>query len=240
MTTRSAVLLSLLLLVCLVVLVASAFAQEQLTTLLGSFRFRDVSRLFRFVLPGEEAPFTLFRRPSLLVGLGRDLLSSIAAYAFLFFAGLLTLFGFPRQLRVLRNAYTEGVSSLLRMLGIGAFGALVLLLLMMLGLLTFAIFPLPLVLLVALLLAAWIGLVGLALAVGQFVNRWAGLTSASPILDLAFGVLILFTATRIPFLGVILLVLLTLWALGSVLLTRFGHGGVWTLAPFNQLEESQS
>jgi len=237
---RSTLLLGLVLLICIVVVVGSVLAQEQLATLLGPFRFRDFSRFFRFVPPVNPTTPEVVRHPSLLVATGRGLLSALASYAFLFFAGVLTLFGFPRQLRAVRDSYTQGVNMLLRMLGIGGFGTLVVVLLVMLGVLTFAAFPLPLVLLVALLLAAWGGLVGLTLAVGQFINRWAGVKNPSPLLDLAFGTLVLFSLTKIPFAGTILLVLLTMWALGAVLLTRFGQGGAWSLTAFSQLEESHS
>jgi hypothetical protein len=239
---RSTLLLSLVLLICIVVVVGSVLAQEQLATLLGPFRFRDFSRFFRFVTPGNPSTpnVDVVRHPSLLVATGRGLLSALASYAFLFFAGVLTLFGFPGQLRAVRDSYTQGVNTLLRMLAIGGFGTLVVVLLVMLGVLTFAAFPLPLVLLVALLLAAWGGLVGLTLAVGQFINRWAGIKNSSPLLDLAFGTLVLFSLTKIPFAGTILLVLLTMWALGAVLLTRFGQGGAWSLTAFSQLEESHS
>lgn len=239
---RSTILLGLLLIVCVVILVGSVLAQEQLAVLLGPFRFRDFSRFFRFLPPVTLNPASpdVVRRPSLFIASARGLLAALASYAFLFFAGVLTLFGFPRQLRLVRDSYTRGVNTLLRMLGIGGFGTLVMVLLVMLGLLTIVAFPLSFILLLALILAAWGGLVGLALAVGQFINRRVGLKASSPLLDLAFGALVLYTFVRIPFAGTILLVLLTMWALGAVLLTRFGLGGAWSLAAFNQLEESQS
>lgn len=243
---RSTILLGVILVVCVVLVVGSVLAQEQLNTLLGPFRFRDVSRVFRFVTPFVP-PFSApvpdvnpVRRPSLLIATSRGLLGAFATYAFLFFASLITLFGFPAQLRKVRDSYRQGVNMLLRMLGIGGFGTLVVLLLAMLGLLTFVAFPLSFILLLVLVLAAWGGLVGLALAVGQWINRRVGLKGVSPLLDLAFGILVLYTLTRIPFAGTILLALLTMWALGAVLLTRFGLGGVWSLAAFTQLEESQS
>jgi hypothetical protein len=75
----------------------------------------------------------------------RSILSAIASYAFLFLAGLLTVFAFPRQLRVVRDTFEHGAGELLRMLGIGTFSALMSLCLTVLGILTFFAFPLLLV-----------------------------------------------------------------------------------------------
>lgn len=239
MSTRSIVLLGLVLIVCMAVIIVSALAREPLAALFGPFRFREFFPMFRFFSPGAFGPPEFFRRSSLVIATGRNIVSAIASYAFLFLAGLLALFAFPRQLRTVRDVYMRSASEQLRMLGVGALSALILVLLAALGVLTFAAFPLLLVLLAALLFVMWGGLAGLALAFGRAINRWAGLKQPSPALDLAFGALVLFTLTRIPLAGAIILALLAMWAVGAVIVTRFGLGGAWSLAAFDQVEESQ-
>jgi len=240
MSLRSVVVLGLIVVVCVAVIVVSALVQEQLAAVFGPFRFREFSRFFGFLTPRLFGQPEFFRRASPVIAGWRSILSAIASYAFLFLAGLLTVFAFPRQLRVVRDAFEHGAGELLRMLGIGTFSALMFLCLAVLGILTFFAFPLLLVLPLALLLAAWGGLVGLALAFGRALNRRAGLARSSPILDLAFGALVLFALTRIPVAGLIILVMISLLALGAVAATRLGAGGAWSLAELGPVEETQS
>jgi hypothetical protein len=238
MSTRSIVLLGLVVVVCLLVIAGSAFAREQLGAVFSPLPFREIPRLFRFNWPGAAGQPDVVRRSTGLLALGRSLISAAGLYIFLFLAGTLTLFAFPRQLRRVRDAYYQGPNRWLYMLGIGGFGALVLGLLSVLGVLTFAGIPLSLAVLAIFMLSAWGGLAGLALAAGRAVNRRLGLPDSSPLLDLAIGALVLFSPTRIPLAGAIFLVLIVLWALGAVLITRFGQGGVWSLAAFHQVEDS--
>lgn len=237
MSSRSILLLSLVVAACLLVIAGSAFARELLGSAFAPLPFREIVRLYRFDWPGTPFATEAVRRPSGLFALGRGLLSAAALYIFMFLAGTLTLFAFPRQLRRVRDAYSLGPGRLIYMLGIGGFGALVLGLLAMLGVLTFAGIPLALVVALVFLLSAWGGLAGLALAAGRAITRWTGLSGSSPILDLAIGMLVIISPTRIPLAGGIILFLIVLWALGAVLFTRFGQGGVWSLAAFYQMEE---
>jgi len=66
------------------------------------------------------------------------------------------------------------------------------------------------------------------------------LARSSPILDLAFGALVLFALTRIPIAGLIILVMINLLALGAIVATRLGAGGAWSLAELGPAEEVQS
>jgi hypothetical protein len=240
MSLRSVVVLGLIVVVCVAVIVVSALVQEQLAAAFGPFRFRELFRLFGFFTPRTFGQPEFFRRAAPVIAGWRSILSAIASYAFLFLAGLLTVFAFPRQLRVVRDSFDHGAGELLRMLGIGTFSALMFLCLTVLGILTFLAFPLLLVLPLALLLAAWGGLVGLALAFGRTLDRWAGLKQSSPILDLAFGALVLFALMRIPLAGVVVLVMISLLALGAIVATRFGVGGAWSLAELEPVEDVQS
>ncbi len=239
MSTRSIIVLGLIIIICIAVIAASALAQAHLAAAFGPFRFGNLPRLF-----GSFAPRLLDRggppRPaSPLMASWRGIAAAAASYAFLFLSGLLALFVFPRQLRTIRDSYRHGASGLLTMLGIGLLSALAFACLTVLGVFTFSAFPLPLVVPLAVLLAAWGGLMGLALAVGGVLDRWAGIHRASPVLDLAMGTLALYALARIPVAGPILFVILSMLALGAVIATRFGAGGLWSLAVFSQVEETQ-
>jgi hypothetical protein len=166
----------------------------------------------------------------------RGLASALGAYCFLYLAGLLTLLALPQRLRVVRDAFGASRRNWLRLFGIGALAMLLTVLLVALGLFTFALFPLPLVLVTALVLAAWAGVVGLALALGGGLRRSAGLAAAPPMLDFALGLLLVFALGRIPFAGWVIVTLFAALALGAVVMTRFGTGGVWSLAELNSGE----
>ena len=163
----------------------------------------------------------------------RGLASALGAYCFLYLAGLLTLLVLPRRLSVVRDAFGRSGHSWLRLFGIGALALVLLVLLVALGLFTFALFPLTIVLISALTLAAWAGVVGLALALGRGLRRAAGLVSAAPMLDFALGLLLVFALGRIPFAGWFIVLLIGAVALGAVVTTRLGTGGDWSLAELN-------
>jgi hypothetical protein len=166
----------------------------------------------------------------------RGLASALGAYCFLYLGGVLTLLALPRRLRVVRDAFGSSRRNWLRLFGIGALAMLLTVLLVALGLFTFALFPLPLVLVTALILAAWAGVVGLALALGGGVRRAAGVAAASPMLDFALGLLLVFALGRIPFAGWVFVTLIGALALGAVVITRFGTGGAWSLAELSNGE----
>jgi len=166
----------------------------------------------------------------------RGLASALGAYCFLYLAGLLTLLALPQRLSVVRHAFGSSPRNWLRLFGIGLLAMLLMVLLVALGLFTFALFPLPLVLVTALVLAAWAGVVGLALALGGGLRRAAGLAAASPMLDFALGLLFVFALGRIPFAGWVIVTLIAALALGAVVMTRLGAGGAWSLAELNSGE----
>lgn len=232
MSTRSILVLGAFIVVCVAVIALSSFATDQLAVTLGHFRGRWPFGHFGRGLFGQFGPFGWHRAG------WRGIVSALASYSFLYLAGVLALFGFPRQLRALRDAFRRGAGKSLRLFGIGALGGLALLLLTVLGTFTFVAFPLPLLLLGVLLLAAWASLIGLALALGRQIGRWAGMGRTSPLFDLALGTLGIFTLGYIPVAGWIIIALLGALGVGAVIATRFGAGGAWSLADFNLSEEN--
>ena len=231
MSRRASFLLVLLILTCLAVIVFSSYPAER-------FPF-EFMRLRPLGLPRDFGPWPLDR-----VGpFGRHvpglhgIVSALASYCFLYLASVLALFAFPRQLRVARDALGRGFREGLRFLGAGVLTALAIIALTALGAFAFVSFPVSLLLLSALLLAFWAGMVALSLALGRNVNRWLGLAKSSPILDLAIGTLVVFTLGRIPIAGWVVVALLGAVSLGVVVATRFGTGRPWSLAEFRASEE---
>jgi hypothetical protein len=156
--------------------------------------------------------------------------SALASYCFLFLAGVLALYVFPRRLRVARDALGQGFREGLRFLGIGVLSALAIGALTALGTFAFVSFPVSLLLVSALLLAFWAGMVAISLALGRNLSRRAGADKSSPLLDLAIGTLVVFALSRIPIAGWAVVGLLGAVSLGVVVATRFGTGGPWSLA----------
>ncbi len=240
MSSRSIVRLGLIVVVCLAVIVASTLVRARLAAVLGPFRWRELFRQLSAFSLRRFGPDPFFRRPSPLIAGSRGVFAAVAAYACVYLVSLLALFAVPRRLRRLRDAFDAGLGEALRAFGVGVMGALGFVALAVLGFFTLPpVFPLSLLLLLALLLTGALGLIGLALALGQALSRWAGLGQASPGLDLAFGTLVVYTLSRIPLAGPVGLGLLGLLALGTVIATRFGTGGAWSLAEFQLAEESQ-
>jgi hypothetical protein len=234
MSTKSILLLSLLVLVSIAVIVLSSLATDELTSAFGHIRGRGVFGHFGRGPFGRFGPFGWH-----LAG-WQGIVSVLASYTFLFLAGLLALFAFPRQLRLMRDAFGRGAGEGFRLLGIGTLGALVLVSVTALGAFAFVAFPLPFLLLAALLLAAWGGMVGLTLALGRWISHRVGLERPSPVFDLGLGTLVIFALGRIPIAGWVIVALLGALALGVIIETRFGAGGAWSLAVFEAAAEENS
>ena len=227
MSRRPFFLLGGLVLAAVAVVVVSNLVAGQLDSFEPA---RDLTPLGRLLGPLARQPFGRFGPFGRHLAGWRGLASALGAYCFLYLAGLLTLLLAPRPLRAVRDAFGRAPRNWLRLFGIGALAGLLLLLLVALGLFTFAVFPLPLVMITALILAAWGGVVGLALALGGGLRQAAGLAKASPLFDFALGLLLVFALGRIPFAGWVIVTLIGALALGAVVITRFGRGGAWSLA----------
>lgn len=231
MSTKTIIILTLIILVCIGVLALSLFLSPSLFSMFDRFRFGGP--LGRRPMFFPFGPFGPFGRH--LTG-WREIAATIASYVFLYLTSVLALFAFPRSLRTMRDVMGRGAGEIFRLLGIGAFSLVALLFLIALGFFASAAFPLPFLLVAILLLMAWGGLVGLSLALGRSIVRLAGGLQSSPLFDLALGVLIVFTLGHIPLAGWVIVALFGILALGAVVATRFGSGANWSLAEFNSSE----
>jgi len=236
MSAKKVIVPSLIIAACIAVIVLSSFVSVRPLSMFSPFRAREPFAPFVF---GREAWGRIGPFGWHLAG-WRGIASAVAAYSFLYLASLLALFAFPRHLRIVRDALGRGINEGFRLFGIGVLYGLALLFLTALGLFTFVASPLSLLLLAALLLAVWLGLMGLALAIGRGINRVAGLAQSSPIFDLALGTLVFFALGCIPIAGWVIVALLGTLGAGAAIATRFGAGGAWSLADFNVSGEGGS
>jgi hypothetical protein len=155
-----------------------------------------------------------------------------------YLVGVLVVLAAPRLVRRLADAMQGGTRPLARYLITGILLAAVLVAVALLSTLYIHLFPLPIVLVFGFFLSALCGVVALEFEIGRGLLRRAGWPGASPLAALALGCLLVFAASRIPFLGPLFLALVWLMGAGVVLATRFGSGGRWSLSPLQ--EESQA
>jgi hypothetical protein len=228
MPLKKILLLGLLIVICLVVVAFSNQVAQQLA-INGGRLFGGNEFLGRF--PGR---FGIFGRH--LPG-WRGIVSAIGAFFFLYLSGVLALFLAPHQIGVMRAAMFKGTKASLRIFAIGVLSILAFFLLVGLGLLTAAAFPVPLLLLSGLVLITWLGLIVLALAVGDGLSHLIGLSPTNPLFDLAVGLLVVFTLGRIPIVGFVLTILVSALALGIAVSTRLGNGGAWSLNDLQSIPE---
>jgi hypothetical protein len=80
-----------------------------------------------------------------------------------------------------------------------------------------------------------LGMVSLSFQIGRWFLNQAGWKPNTPLVPLGLGTLLIFTAIRIPYLGIIFLITASCTGFGAALSTRFGSGTQWTLRPL--LEE---
>jgi hypothetical protein len=156
--------------------------------------------------------------------------AAAAGLASQYLAGVLLLYLAPR--RVARVAAALGAGrDLLRHLLLGALIVVGLSALAVLSMLSAHTFPLPFLLLGALFLAALGGVVAITFRLGRDLAARAGWAQASPLTHLAMGSLVIFALTRVPYLGVVVLILIWLTGAGVAAASRFGSRAGWTLAP---------
>ncbi len=155
-----------------------------------------------------------------------------------YLVGVLVIVAVPRVVRRLADSLSGGTRTLARFLLTGILLAAVLGAVALLSGFYVHTFLLPILLLFAFFTAALGGTVALAYALGRGMFQRAAWGGASPLLSLGLGTLIIFAGTRIPYLGPFVLALVWLTGVGAALVTRFGRGGQWSLAPL--LEDPQA
>jgi len=160
-----------------------------------------------------------------------SLVGNLATLVRDFLAGSLVLFLLPERMRAMTFGARGGFRRLLRPFFVGLLIAVVLGAIALLSMLSFHTFPLPFLLAAVFFLQAWIGSVALAFALGEAWLSRAGWSTRRPLYALAYGTLLLFAATTIPYAGWVFLGVIWLTGAGVTLTTHFGSGSAWSLAP---------
>jgi MFS family permease len=155
--------------------------------------------------------------------------------AALFWGGVFILYLLTGRIRRMADELRAGFQPVWRMAGLG-------LAITLLGLLTIAATamtpitaPLALLLLLFLALASIIGTSGLGFAIGRLITDRCGWQIESPLLIFGLGTLTLTLLYRLPYIGIVFMIMISLTGLGLITTTRFGSGQPWTLEPL--LEE---
>ncbi|MEW6568735.1 MAG: hypothetical protein AB1449_11335 [Chloroflexota bacterium] len=148
--------------------------------------------------------------------------------------GVVVAFAWPGPVRRMSDAFAGKRSAWLRFLAIGALLAVALITVSLLAVLSVHTFPLPFVLGAVFFVAALGGVVSLTFRAGRELLTRAGWAGGSPIWSLALGTLIVFALTRIPYLGIAVLIIVWLTGAGAAIATRFGSGEAWSLAPLSE------
>jgi hypothetical protein len=151
-----------------------------------------------------------------------------------YLVGVLVLFAVPQTVRRLADTLAGGRRSLALYPFVGVLLSAMLLAVALLTAVFAHLFPVPIVLLFVFFIAALSGVIALQFELGRDLLRRAGRSGASPLAALAVGTLLVFSATRVPYLGPLVLAAVWLTGVGLVLTTRFGSGGRWSLEPLQE------
>jgi hypothetical protein len=152
----------------------------------------------------------------------------LASFAVLAATTVTVALVFPDRVHVLAESM-QGGRQLAANLVVGLLGYLFFFLVGFL--LVINIVGLPLVLLVVAILysLSLLGVSAVSLAVGHGVARRARLGTESALFDLLVGLVLVFLASVIPYLGWLVIGIVLALGLGAVLRTRFGRGTGWSL-----------
>jgi hypothetical protein len=148
---------------------------------------------------------------------------------YLYLTSALMLVLVPRRVRVITQALkSSGWRIGLQLFVIGFLAVLASALMVLLARFAFVWFVLVIILVGAVFVLSYLGVIGVGLAVGGAVRRWAKF-APSPWVELALGSLVLFALGRIPVVGWFGIGILAALGLGAVLATHLGSGQPWSL-----------
>jgi hypothetical protein len=171
-------------------------------------------------------------------GVVRGLTADVGGWLAEFLVGTFLLYLAPRRMRGMARALDTGGVALLRQLAIGLALVVVLAAMAVLAALSIHTLPLPFILVGVFFLAALTGVVAISFELGRAMLARAGWYGQRPLAALALGTLVVFAASRIPFLGVVVLIVVALTGAGVVVATHFGSDQPWSLDPL--IEEYQA
>lgn len=166
----------------------------------------------------------------------QGVISAVASWVYLYLTSVLVLVLVPRRVRTVTHTLSAaGWAGLARMEAIGLLALVLSGLLVLLARYAFVGSLLVIILIGAVLMLSYLGLVSLSLSLGALIRRWARM-ELSPWSELALGTLILFALDRIPIAGWLSTGLAAALGLGAVLATHLGSGQSWSLQELNDVE----
>jgi hypothetical protein len=165
----------------------------------------------------------------------RRFLMLLAGLTSLVVMGSLIMYAIPHRIRKISEYFVAPSKSLLRHMMSGLLGIMALGTIVVLSTFTVYTFPFSFLILLTLFFSALVGVVGLGYQLGKSLFLRAQWGSQSPLLQMSLGVFIIFATTRIPILGLLILLIVVSLCFGATLSTHFGSGKAWTLRPL--LEE---
>jgi hypothetical protein len=185
-------------------------------------------------------PFAMRRRmlSSAFEGRGvfQRLLALFATYLSIFLVGGLIIYLAPKRIHFMASSLRGGRRIFWQNALIGLLTTIVVIGLGILSALSAITFPVSFLVLMGVFVLVLMGTVSVSYELGrEFFDR-AGWKGLNPLLQLAFGILIIFSAVRIPLIGLIVLIVVVFASLGVAIATRFGSGRNWTLRPFMEDE----
>ncbi|OGO18539.1 MAG: hypothetical protein A2Z14_19200 [Chloroflexi bacterium RBG_16_48_8] len=203
-----------------------------LILLLGSELFFD--RPFNWI-PGRE--FLSQRHQMFLARAGidevtRHILLLIASLVSLFGIGTFVIYALPKRVRYIAESLAHHPTPLWGYLGVGLVGAMGIGATTFLSVFSVYTFPASLLLLLLLFTSTVLGMVGMSYQLGYKLLHLAEWRVKNPLVPFGLGMFILYSAIRIPYLGIVFLLFVGLACLGASLATRFGSGNPWTFRPF--------
>lgn len=168
-------------------------------------------------------PFGIHQRG--LSGIGLCLASLIIMLG-LFVA---VLYLFPRRLLRMCDVISSNWRQVLRSVAIGILGYILVALLIVLLAIQVIGIPLAVLAVFATLLLSLVGLVVSSLTIGRWVATQLGTGLPSPVMELTFGILLIFPLSILPVVGWAVATLAAALGFGAALLTKFGSEEGWTL-----------
>jgi len=175
------------------------------------------------------------RPPAFLHDRPPTLMTSLGAFFTFFLSGVFVLYLLPDHTKRIKQVLASSPGDLVRLTLSGLLAGVLLIAIGVSSALSMGTFPLILFLGSLLFLSTFLGFVALSYGLGNRLLRKAGWDHLSPIYALLLGLLVLFSISQIPYLGLLFQGLAASLSLGAVIATRFGTGRPWNLAPL--LEE---
>jgi hypothetical protein len=168
-------------------------------------------------------PFGLHREgaPGILWQLG--------SFVSLLLVAAITLFVAPQRVTVLARVVSNGWGQRLLAFVIGLLGYLGMALLAFLIFINLVGWPLEILLALFIYFATVLGLVAVALALGSALVRACRLGERGPLFRLGVGIVVLFVASIIPYVGWLVAGVSAVLGFGAVLWTRGGSTSGWSL-----------